>query len=302
MRVAFVIHGRFKNNQRFLKQLQTFLAAVNHQLFFTEYVGHGTALAREICEANFSHLIVCGGDGSLNEVVNGLIHLKKTATTPLPCLGILPMGTGNDFVKTIQSPKTLEGIFNSIALKKEMEVDVLLGELHDKAGNPIQRCCINIAEVGLGGKIAEKLSGSKKVLGAFLTFQYHIVATLFTYKKQPVIFKNENAAANKRMMNLVLANGKFFGGGLCVSPDSNLQDGLMNIVEMANVGALDYLMHLPDLRQQIKVKHPEVNYSTAKSIFIEAPSGAAPVDMDGELAGYTPLKLSVAAKALRFIC
>jgi diacylglycerol kinase (ATP) len=102
------------------------------------------------------------------------------------------------------------------------------------------------------------------------------------------------------LMNLVIANGRFFAGGLCVSPDSDLSDGFLNIVDIGNVGTLDYMKNVPKLRNGQKISHAEVLYKTAKTISVSS-AQPMPVDFDGELAGYTPLNVSIKPNSLRFI-
>jgi diacylglycerol kinase (ATP) len=300
MRIAFILHGKLSGNGKMHSLLNGVFSGLDYQIFYTQFTGHTETISAECTKAGFSHVVVCAGDGSLNEAVNGLMGLRYKDDSALPLLGILPFGTGNDFIKTVQSPRTFSGIRESIEANRFRLVDVGSATLNDISGKTIQRFFINIAEVGLGGTIAEKMSGSSKLLGATLTFQYHILSTLLTYKSSLVTTVLDEVVKSGPLMNLVIANGRFFAGGLCVSPDSDLSDGLLNIVDIGNVGTLDYIKNVPKLRNGQKISHAEVLYKTAKTISVSS-AQPMPVDFDGELAGYTPLNVSIKPNSLRFI-
>ncbi|MBK8657573.1 MAG: diacylglycerol kinase family lipid kinase [Bacteroidetes bacterium] len=299
MRIAFILHGKLSANSKLHSRLKDAFTGLQHHLFYTEFTGHTEQIAARCVAEGYSHVIVCAGDGSLNEAVNGFMKSGKSPSA-LPKLGILPFGTGNDFIKSIKSPNTFSGIRHSIESDKFKTVDVGVASLQDKLGHQTQRYFINIAEVGLGGTIAEKMSGSSKILGATLTFQYHILSTLLTYKPGLVTVTVNGLTTTGPLMNLVIANGRFFAGGLCVSPDSDLADGLLNLVTIGNVRTWDYIRNLPKLKSGHKIEHPEVLYQTSGAVSVSAPH-PMPVDFDGELAGYTPLNLSVIPGSVQFI-
>ena len=299
MRIAFILHGKLSANSKLHSRLKDAFNGLQYHLFYTEFTGHTEQLAAGCVAEGYSHVIVCAGDGSLNEAVNGFMKSGKVASA-LPNLGILPFGTGNDFIKSIKSPHTFSCIRLSIEADKFKTVDVGVASLQDKLGNAIERYFINIAEVGLGGTIAEKMSGSSKRFGATLTFQFHILSTLLTYKPGLVTVNVNGSLNTGPLMNLVIANGRYFAGGLCVSPDSDLADGLLNVVSIGNVQTWDYIRNLPKLKAGQKIQHPEVLYQTTSAISVSA-TQPMPVDFDGELAGYTPLNLSVRPGSIQFI-
>lgn len=301
MKVAFIFHGKLRGKAKVFRELDSTFANIQHEIFFTDRVGAAEPLTAYAALNGFSHVVVCGGDGSLNEAVNGLIKLQDNSLDALPCLGILPFGTGNDFIKTSGSPHDFLGLRQCLNEGKNKSIDIAYASLHDDNGGLIERYFINIAEVGIGGTIAFKMSGASKVFGATLTFQYHILTTLLTYGKSELTINAAGNTYSKPMMNLVIANGRFFAGGLCVSPDSDIEDGKLDIVQIGNVSTLDYVKNLPQLKKEQRINHPEVSYYSVKEISVTADC-PMPVDMDGEFAGLTPLKIKLLPKALKFIC
>lgn len=295
--LGFIIHGRYGKKQSLNRELEQIFTGIPHRIFFTEYPGHTIQLVKDLVVAGCSHIVVCGGDGSLNEAVNGIMFYPESSR---PILAVLPFGTGNDFIKSIGSPPDFVNLKTSLLSGKTMVVDVANATLFDRTGKPIQRFFINIAEVGIGGLIAEKLSKSSKFFGSFITYQYYILSTLLTYKPQVFSYSTPKDYMKKKMMNLVIANGRFFAGGLCISPNSNLQDELLNIVELGDLSTWDYLVNLPTIKAQKKVVHPQVKYSTTKTVDIQS-NNPMPVDMDGEHAGFTPLQVNIVPSALRFV-
>lgn len=244
-----------------------------------------------------SFIICCGGDGSLNESVNGLMKASRNDVK----LGILPFGTGNDFVKTARPPTDLRGLKHLIDQNLSHWIDLGFAEFHSLDGKPASRYFINISDVGIGGVVAEKLSRSKKRLGSFLTYQCGIVSSLATYKKQQVQVIADSFHYRGKVMNLIVANGRWFGSGLGVAPDAELSDGLLDVVVLGNLGLPDYIKYQPAVRRCEKISNAEVRYYRAKEISIGSSVEELPVDMDGEFIGYSPIKIRVVPKALQFL-
>ena len=103
-------------------------------------------------------------------------------------------------------------------------------------------------------------------------------------------------------MNLVIANGKYFGSGLGIAPDADPADGQFSVVLIGEISMLDYLKNLGQVRKCEKIIHPELKYLSAKEISIEHVGEPLPIDMDGEFIGYSPMKISMVHNALKFIC
>jgi diacylglycerol kinase (ATP) len=139
MRIAFILHGKLSGNGKMHSLLNGVFSGLDYQIFYTQFTGHTETISAECTKAGFSHVVVCAGDGSLNEAVNGLMSLRDKDDSALPLLGILPFGTGNDFIKTVQSPRTFSGIRESIEANRFRLVDIGSATLNDISGHTIQR-------------------------------------------------------------------------------------------------------------------------------------------------------------------
>jgi len=304
--IAFVIHGKIKNRNELIGCIQQ-LFGNSYALVFsiTEHADHAVELAYTAALNGATHIICMGGDGSLNEVVNGVMLFKQnnpaSAALRQIRVGVLPHGTGNDFARMF-------GITYNVALLKKWidedsfrTIDLGFTTFTGTKGEPATRYFINISDVGIGGAIAHNLSTSSKLLGSFLTYQLAILKGLFSYKNQPVKVRADTFIYEKSIMSLIVANGKFFGGGMGIAPHALPDDKLFSIVIIGEISTLTYLKNLSNIRKSVKIEHPELKYLVASEISIESPTGPLPIDMDGEFIGFSPVTMKIVPAAIQFI-
>lgn len=296
-KISFILHGKHRNNAKLVTGIQeTFANSYEVVFYFTEFSGHATGLARQAALLKSSYIISAGGDGTLNEVANGVMLSGNKDVK----VGLLPHGTGNDFAKTIGVTNNVGELKNLIESNSVKEIDLGFVNFKDKQGKDESRYFINITDVGLGGFIAQKLDGSSKWMGAFLTFQKAIITTFLTYKHRWVKSKADGFTYEGKILSYIIANGKYFGAGLGIAPDAKPDDGLLNITLGADISLWDYLMNLGKVRKCLKIEHPQMSYQPAKEIMIESKE-PLPIDMDGEFVGYSPIKVTIVPKALKFL-
>lgn len=303
--IAFIFHGRIKNRESEFKGLRNTFGSHELKFYTTERPGHSVELAEQAIREGCTHIICAGGDGSLNEVANGVMNAREHLTGEQWSrirVGVLPMGTGNDFVKTVHAPKTEIGLKELILDDVYTTIDLGLVEYFTETGLQKKRYYINITDVGMGGVVAERLSRYSKWMGAQLTYQRAILSTLVTYKHQPVKVKADSFTYEGSIMNFIMANGKYFGSGLGIAPEAEVTDGLLSIVILGEISLLDYIKNLGTVKKCEKLVHPELEYKTAKELYIESPAGPLAIDMDGEFIGYSPMTVKVVPAAIRFIC
>ncbi|MFM2307474.1 MAG: hypothetical protein RLZZ367_2143 [Bacteroidota bacterium] len=291
--VSFVLHGKHRGNQQLVKQANLlFGSAYRLQFKYTEYAGHAIELARLESQTS-NYVIAVGGDGTMNEVVNGVLLSGNKSVIA----GLLPCGTGNDFARSIGMRNSLPQLYQLIEARSVKSVDAGLLSFTTPEGKPSTRYFINIADVGLGGFIAQRLSGYTKWMGAFLTFQRAIIAGFLSYRHQPIKAVADTFTYEGNILSYIIANGKYFGAGLGVAPDAELNDGKFHITLGANISLWDYLLNLGNVRKGLKINHPQMSYHTASVINITSPQ-PLPIDTDGEFAGYTPMQVSMVPGAL----
>ncbi|MBK9634319.1 MAG: YegS/Rv2252/BmrU family lipid kinase [Bacteroidetes bacterium] len=313
-KIAFLINRLIKNYDAILKDIQNTFAETDYQLYFSDFSGHLVDLAQKALKDGKNTIITVGGDGTHNEVINGVLaHFKIGNNSEIESydlenlkkirLGLYPAGTGNDFSKSINIKPNALQLKNEIANGKSRLLDLGWTSFTDKQNKPTNRFFINITDVGMGGEVARKLENKIPLLSNKTQYAIRIVSTFLTYKKASIQAKSENYDWKGQVMNFIVANGKWFGNGLGVAPDAILDDGFFEIAILGDIGLLDYLKHLDTVKKGEKVIHPEVNYNRFKEITITSGDGSSvPIDMDGEFVGYAPLTLKNIPQTINFIC
>ena len=313
-KIAFLINRLIKNYDAILKDIQNTFAETDYQLYFSDFSGHLVDLAQKALKDGKNTIITVGGDGTHNEVINGVLaHFKIGNNSEIESydlenlkkirLGLYPAGTGNDFSKSINIKPNALQLKNEIANGKSRLLDLGWTSFTDKQNKPTNRFFINITDVGMGGEVARKLENKIPLLNNKTQYAIRIVSTFLTYKKASIQAKSENYDWKGQVMNFIVANGKWFGNGLGVAPDAVLDDGFFEIAILGDIGLLDYLKHLDTVKKGEKVIHPEVNYNRFKEITITSGDGSSvPIDMDGEFVGYAPLTLKNIPQTINFIC
>jgi len=303
--IAFILHGKIKRQEKIIAAVKaTFGDTVQLIFAVTQHANHAAELAPEMVDTGATHIICLGGDGSLNEVINGIMsayengYITKNGKVRV---GLLPYGTGNDFARTV-------GVLNDIVLLKNWieedsfrQIDLGWAEFFDAAGKKTNRYFVNITDLGIGGLIAHRLSSSTKFWGPTITYQWSILTALFTYKNRPVKIEADSFNYEGSIMSLIVANGKFFGGGMGIAPDALVDDGLFSVAIIGAITVFEYLKNLGNIKKSRKIAHPEIKYLKASEIAVESSSGPLPVDMDGEFIGYSPMRLRILPEAISFI-
>lgn len=312
-RLAFLVNSTIKNYKTVVTGIHETFAGYDYTIFPSTGPGHVIDLAKDAASNGFSHIIVAGGDGTLNEAVNGIMEFARTGNDQTPgsydtgksrqvIVGLLPAGSGNDFSKTIgisADPVRLRALIEKNSPK---QVDIGWSSYYNKQNNPVQRFFVNITDVGMGGEVARRLEDRIPLLSSNLNYNLAIATTFLSYTKSKVLATGENFRYENSVMNLVVANGKWFGSGLGVAPDAEVNDGKFSVVALGDINIIDYLKHLNTVKKCIKVAHKEVKYFSLPSLRIEPTDGKAlSIDMDGEFAGYAPMDIQCIPGAISML-
>ncbi|HOY31865.1 MAG TPA: YegS/Rv2252/BmrU family lipid kinase [Bacteroidales bacterium] len=303
--IAFIIDGRKKNkNQMFQNFEKSFGQAHKLKKFLTEYAGHAILLAEQALNEGFTHVICVGGDGCLHEVVNGMMKthaLMGEEQWSRIRLGVLPKGSGNDFVKTVPVPQDPGELKNAVETDHSKRIDLCLARFESVAGGERSRYLVNIADVGMGAVVVEKQSVYSKRMNALFNYQRAILGTFLTYKKKPLRAKADTFSYEGIVMDFVIANGKYYGNGLGIAPDALIDDGVFSVTAIGNVSLFDYLKKLSVVRKCKKPDLPELKYYTATELSLESLSGKMPFEIDGEFVGFTPVHIRIVPSAIRVL-
>jgi YegS/Rv2252/BmrU family lipid kinase len=300
IKVAFILHGKLKHKAQLKEKLSKSLpAGFGAEFHETLRAQHAAELSAQAVTSGAKYAIAVGGDGLLNEVANGYMSCSEDIRNKA-AIGVFPLGTGNDFCKTIgirAEPNQLAYLLKNESIKP---VDVCRMRFRDVNHEPAERYYVNIADIGIGGYASQRVNRSSKILGAKLSYVKAIVLTFLSYRHRRVRVTAENLSWEGKVLLVVMANGRFFGSGLCIAPQADPADGKMQIVLLANVTLFDYLKHQGEVRRGEIITHPEVQYLQSSFCDIE-PIEECTIDMDGEFVGYGPVEAKTISSAIRFL-
>ncbi len=255
--------------------------------------------ARQAVECGFRHLIAVGGDGTVHEVVNG-IFLANAKDRAEVRLGIIPMGSGDDFVKSLKIPISPMDAIDRLKSDKSVLVDIGKVSYRGNNGENETRYFTNIADFGLGGEVMRKVNNSSKPLGCRLTYLYYATQSFLTYKAVPIVIKTDDQTYRFSEVILgIIANGKYFANGLCVSPNASLEDGRFQVIVIEKLGLSRFLKMVPRLYQGKWIEAKGVTRFTTSKLTVESRQPKPVfIEADGEQPGSLPATFEIMPKSL----
>ena len=267
----------------------------------TRAPGDATRLVREARADGIECLAVMGGDGTLNEVSQGYLDAEGQ---PLegPDLALIPSGTGGDFRKTFALGGTLEEAVERLAAAKGRPLDLGLLEITAHSGETIRRAFLNITSFGLGGLTDRLVNAGPKWIGGRAAFFVGSLRALISYANAPVRLRVDGQVLLEApIVNVALANGKYFGGGMKIAPDASPDDGLFDVVAMHDLTRAQGVALAPRLYQGTHLGQPGVRFARGSLIEAESlvPRAEVLIDMDGETPGRLPLVARIARGAIK---
>lgn len=268
-------------------------------VFMTERPGHAASLTKSAIVDGATTIVSVGGDGTLNEVVNGYLDGTGRPWNPDASLAVLSLGTGSDFIKTLGVTKDVADVARRILEGHTRTIDAGVCEFAH-AGAPQARYFINVAEFGSGGAVVDRVNRTTKVFGGKASFLIGILRTLPKYRNTRVAYEADGGPRKELVVNdFVVANGRFFGGGLMPAPHADLEDGLFDVVIMGDVDFKTVRKNLGPLREGKHLGLPEIIYFRCKEVRVYA--GKEMIDLDGEFVGHHPIRFEIVPKAVGII-
>lgn len=269
------------------------------QHYMTEGPGDADRLTRQAIAAGGRCIVCIGGDGTLNEVVNGIMAVKENA--PDVVLGFVPDGTGCDFVRMIAIPKNIEKAIDIIARHRTRQIDVGRLRFRGNNGQECHRYFHNVASFGLGGAVDERVNRTTKAFGPFLSFIWATLISIFCVGKKRVwLTIDDGDEAQFNVWNVAVANGQFFGGGMWVAPDALVDDGQFDITIVGDLSLPEVFYHLPKLYSGKIKTIDKVICATGKHLLARSVDSVL-LDVDGEQPGLLPAAFDIVPFALTII-
>lgn len=288
------VKRRWKHVQRALDAHLT-----SYELRFTERPQHATQLAAEYAKNGQQHFIAVGGDGTMHEVLTGI--LRATPPNGQTTLGVVPMGTGGDFKRLLKNANSIDDAVQAIAKNNARAVDVGRVRFINHQGEQETRTFLNSTSFGLGGLVDKYVNETPKFLGGKISFHLATLRALANYKNTLVHLTIDGQDAGEHeITNVFVTNGRFTGGGMLVGPDSKLNDGRFEVSLIPNLGVFWMMRNIRKLYDGSYRQLPRVKLWQAKEVHaIHQNEHMGLLDVDGEHVGKLDATIDMLPGAIR---
>ena len=295
----FIIANPISGNKNFSnkwKEIQFLLnnSNINYSFAFTLFSKHETELVQNAIQKGFRNIISIGGDGTLHHVVDGVMKQRYVKTSDVT-IAVIPLGTGNDWIKTYNIPMDIKKNIEIINQKKTILQDI--GVIKTK--NNILSYFNNIAGIGYDGYTVKKL----KKLKRFGSIAYLLsgLFSLLTYQKDRFkIIINDKEIETTSLMT-VFGICKFSGGGMKFTGNVNTSDGLLDISIIKNITFFDFIYNIKKLYNGSIIHHRKVDTYKSDSITVIPQNKETLIQADGELIGKGKVTVTIIKKAINFV-
>jgi YegS/Rv2252/BmrU family lipid kinase len=260
-----------------------------------------TEMAQRAVRESRPVVVAVGGDGTLNEVVNGFFHNGA----PLPTttkLAMVPLGSGGDFRRTLRVPIDPKQAVDVLSNGMVRKLDAGCVTFQTADGGTATRHFINIADAGFPGEVVFRVNKGSKRLGS-MTYTVGGALSMLTYSNKPmtVVIDGETHELTKAQQ-VVIANCQYYGGGMQIAPSASPTDGVFDVILIKDAGKLETIRGMNDIRngKHLDNANPKIELMYGKRISITSPK-AVRIDVDGEDPGFLPALFEIQPGAIEFI-
>ena len=253
--------------------------------------GQLTALAADAVAGGATRLVVVGGDGSVNEVVNGIADAHGVE------LAVIPRGTGWDFVRTFDIPRDLDAAVDVALTGSVREIDLGAVTYRTWGGEDARSVFANVASAGISGAIAQRANESSKALGGKVSYYWATLAVFVGWQTGEMRVTVDGESRNGKMIDAVVCNGRYLGGGMMMCPEAEPDDGVFDVLLIGDVTKRDLLLVLPRTYKGNHLPHPRLESLRGTVVTVES-AEPLPIELDGEQPGTTPARFEVLPRAL----
>ena len=236
--------------------------------------------------------MVVGGDGSVNEVVNGVAGRSNVE------LAVIARGTGWDFARSLALPRKADDAIAVALTGRARAIDLGRVTYRPWAGGEAQAWFANVASAGMSGAIAQRANDTSKALGGKVSYVWATFAVFARWKNGEVTVTVDGERRQARMHDVVVANGPYFGGGMKICPEADPADGVFDVLLIGDLTKGDLLLTLPKTFRGTHLPHPKAELLRGAHVTVEA-AEALPIQLDGEQPGTTPARFELVPQAVR---
>jgi YegS/Rv2252/BmrU family lipid kinase len=261
----------------------------------TQYAGQGIDLAQKLVKRNVDAVISAGGDGTINEVLNGLAEVDF----PVP-MGALGIGTGNDFLKSAETAKNLSKQIEVIKTGKVKMVDLMKISYVDFEGEKAMRYSINDFGVGFPAKVSFRVNNMEGILKGTLSYLSAVVAEILDNKPMELTIRTPEKTVSGKYFNMLFAMiGKYLGGGIKMAPMAIVDDGYMDVLFVEKLTRLETMALLPKAFKGTHLPHPKATHIRTTELSVEGSQEL--IYVQGEVIGFTPAHVQLIPKKVPFL-
>lgn len=271
------------------------------KFIFTEKPRQATEMAREFLKEGYDLIIGVGGDGTLNEITNGyFIDDSNRAVNEDASLGIVPSGTGSDFIRFLKIPRDFKKSVALIKNSQTRKIDVGKISFKNAKEESRSRYFINIADFGLGAEVIKRIATLPALKRTALLYYKGLLSTIKSYKSSKVkILLDDSEEIEGHFLAGAVANGRMFGGGMIIAPEAEPDDGSFDVVLIEDMKRFEIIRNSLLLYNGKILKHPKVTMRRAKNVKVFSDEEVQ-IEYDGELGTVLPAEFSIIEKGVNF--
>jgi YegS/Rv2252/BmrU family lipid kinase len=273
---------------------------LSYVLHISEFPGHAIQIAKALAYKGETNFIAAGGDGTLNEIVNGFFNGRGMVPANV-IIGMIPVGTGNDWIKTFGIPDDYEKAMKIILEGKKVTQDV--GEINfSKDGTEVKRYFVNIAGFGFDGLVASNANSLKaKGISGFRVYVESLFSSFLRFNARKTIIEIDGAKIEKNLFSASIGIGKYNGGGMMQVPEANPVQGVFHITLISKIGLWGILMNFRGLYSGRFIRDRRVSTYTGKNIAFHSQE-QLPGEADGETLGEGDFRITILPQGLTVLC
>jgi len=255
----------------------------------TRRAGDAESLAAGAAESGHDRVIVVGGDGTVQEVVNGLLAGDRR-----PELGIVPLGSGNDLARSVGLPADPAPAWHAAIGSNTQPLDVARA----RNGEGAERWFASAGGIGFDAQVAAAMTDRRGWQAGRAGYLLTTLSELRRYSNRTISLTVDGASSAHDVLLVAIANGAYYGGGMRIAPEARPDDGMLDVCVVADISRLTAIRQLPNLYRGTHVHHPQVSMRTGRRVEVDGEPSTR-IHLDGEPFGTLPLKVSLAPAALQ---
>ena len=270
-------------------------AGLDGEALFSEGPGGIARVAERAAEMGAKRVVVVGGDGTVNEAVNGLVSVGAGKEVQL---AVIPRGTGTDFVRTFGISTKVDA---AIAVARDGAVrSIDAGKVSYRAwdGSEGSSFFVNVGSAGMSGAVAMRANSTSKALGGQVSFLWATLAVFARWRNVEVSVDVGDEHREGSMLDVIVANCEWLGGGMHMTPNAKPDDGVFDVLLIGDVTKRDLVQTMPKIYRGTHLPHPKAELLRGRTVAVDS-DVPLPVQLDGEQPGTTPVRFELVPRALR---